>query len=153
MSHLIAPPGVDAARLKAALDVCEKVAAKDRSNLYLTSQFFEDRARYDAFIAMYAVMRLVDDFIDNVPDKAAAPASVRAELKAELDRWERRIRDAHPQFSDPARERNRVALRADLRRADRARREVQAAAQCRQELGGLEGQAHPSLLAGRQNSV
>ena len=95
MSHLIAPPGVDAARLKAALDVCEKIAAKDRSNLYLTSQFFEDRARYDAFIAMYAVMRLVDDFIDNVPDKVAAPASVRAELKMELDRWERRIRDAY----------------------------------------------------------
>ncbi|MBI5495981.1 MAG: squalene/phytoene synthase family protein [Deltaproteobacteria bacterium] len=92
-------PGVDAARMKAALEVCERIAAKDRSNLYVTSQFFEDRARYDAFIAMYAVMRLVDDFIDNVPDKALASAGARAGLQKELDRWEQRIRaayDGHP---------------------------------------------------------
>lgn len=95
MSTLIAPAGVTPEALKAALEACEAVAAKDKSNLYVTSQFFEDRARYDAFIAMYAVMRLVDDFIDNVPDKQTAGPEVRAALKAELDRWEKRIRDAY----------------------------------------------------------
>jgi phytoene/squalene synthetase len=97
MSTLLLPPGVTPQALRAALDACEKVAAKDRSNLYVTSQFFEDRARYDAFIAMYAVMRLVDDFVDNVPDKATASAEVRASLKTELDRWEQRIRQAYAQ--------------------------------------------------------
>jgi phytoene synthase len=95
MRKLFLPSGVDTARLRTALAACEKVAAKDRSNLYVTSQFFEDRARYDAFIAMYAVMRLVDDLVDNVPDKSKAPPSVVQGLHAELDRWEQRIRNAY----------------------------------------------------------
>jgi phytoene synthase len=81
------------------LEVCERIAARDRSSLYLTSQFFEDRSRYDAFIAMYAVMRLIDDIIDNVPDKSRLPAEERAALETELDRWDARIRAAcegHP---------------------------------------------------------
>ncbi|MEW5855171.1 MAG: squalene/phytoene synthase family protein [Myxococcota bacterium] len=95
MSTLLLPKNVTAAQLGQALEACEVVAAKDRSNLYITSQFFEDRARYDAFIAMYAVMRLVDDFIDNVPDKSRLDDAGKARLKTELDRWEQRIRDAY----------------------------------------------------------
>ena len=91
MSTLLIPTGATAAQLATALEACEAVAAKDHSHLYITSQFFEDRARYDAFIAMYAVMRLVDDFVDNVPDKSRLSESERARLRAELDRWERRI--------------------------------------------------------------
>lgn len=94
-STLTCPAGITARQLSEGLDACEQIAAKDRSNLYLTSQFFEDRARYDAFIAMYSVMRLVDDFIDNVPDKARLAEAERAPLKAELDRWEQRIRAAY----------------------------------------------------------
>lgn len=95
MSGLVPPEGVDAVGLDTALMACEKVAAKDRSNLYVASQFFEDRTRYDAFIAMYAVMRLVDNFIDNVPDKARASKAVLDGLKAQLDQWEKRIRAAY----------------------------------------------------------
>src|SRR3954467_123327 len=56
VTTLICPSAVRPEQLKQALQECESIAAKDRSNLYVTSQFFEDRARYDAFIAMYAVM-------------------------------------------------------------------------------------------------
>jgi phytoene synthase len=94
MSTLLLPAGVTQAQLDSALEVCETIAARDRSSLYLTSQFFEDRSRYAAFIAMYAVMRRIDDIIDNVPDKARLPAEERAGLETELDRWELRIRAA-----------------------------------------------------------
>lgn len=95
MSPLMRPQGVTAEALDRALAECERVAAKDRSNLYVTSQSFEDRARYDAFVAMYAVMRLVDDFVDDVPDKSLLSDAQRGVLKVELDRWEQRIRDVY----------------------------------------------------------
>ena len=99
MSPLLLPAAVTQEQLESALEVCERIAARDRSSLYLTSQFLEDRSRYHAFIAMYAVMRLIDDIIDNVPDRARLSAEERAGLKTELERWEARIRAAcegHP---------------------------------------------------------
>jgi presqualene diphosphate synthase len=92
---LILPRGAAPDALARALAVCEEIASKDRSNLYLASQFFADRTRYDAFIAMYAVMRVIDDFVDDVGDKAALTDSARGELLGELDRWELRIRAAY----------------------------------------------------------
>lgn len=103
MSALLLPPGIGRDRLRDALTVAERVASKDRSNLYVVSRFFEDRARYDAFIAMYAVMRLVDDRVDNVPDKALLPQQDRDALIRELDEWEGRIRAAYDRrpLNDP----------------------------------------------------
>lgn len=95
MSALLLPTGISHQRLREALVCCEQVASKDRSNLYVVSQFFEDRVRYDAFIAMYAVMRLVDDLVDDVVDKTALAPAARVALLAQLDDWERRIRDAY----------------------------------------------------------
>jgi phytoene/squalene synthetase len=95
VSSLLLPKAVSSADLEKALSVVEGIAAKDRSNLYLTSQFFEDRARYEAFISMYAVMRSIDDFIDNVPDKATLSHKDRLALKDGLDKWERRICDSY----------------------------------------------------------
>ena len=81
--------------LHAALDEAERIAAKDRSSLYRVSQYFEDAQRYDAFIAMYAVMRVVDDLVDNAGDKAALPAEERQALHTAIDTWEQRIRRAY----------------------------------------------------------
>ena len=94
-STLLRPDGVGADQLAAALAICERIASKDRSNLYIVSQFFADRARYDAFIAMYAVMRLIDDRVDNITDKACLSPAARQALLLELDEWERRIRAAY----------------------------------------------------------
>lgn len=95
MSALLLPMGISRDRLKEALCVAERIASKDRSNLYVVSQFFEDRARYDAFIAMYAVMRLIDDRVDDVPDKNLLSDTSRDALLFELDKWEQRIGAAY----------------------------------------------------------
>ena len=95
VGSLLLPKTVSSVDLEKALSVVEEIAAKDRSNLYLTSQFFEDRARYEAFISMYTIMRSIDDFIDNVPDKATLSHKDRLALKDGLDKWERRICDSY----------------------------------------------------------
>lgn len=95
MSALLLPAGCTRDQLANALCVAERIASKDRSNLYVVSQFFDDRARYDAFIAMYAVMRLVDDRVDNVTDKMRLSSESRQALLEEIDEWERRIRGAY----------------------------------------------------------
>lgn len=75
--------------------VCEAVTARDGSNLYFVSRLFRERERYEAFIAMYAIMRVIDDLVDAVPDKAALTPAARAALHDELNGWERRIRAAY----------------------------------------------------------
>jgi phytoene synthase len=77
------------------LRVAQEVTAKDRSNLYLTSQFLRERERYQAFVAMYAVMRVIDDAVDDVLDKHLLPAPARAQLHAALAGWQARIRAAY----------------------------------------------------------
>ena len=113
MSTLLIPTGVTASQLADALEVCTEVVRRDPSNLYVTSQFLEDPARYDAFVAMYAVMRLVDDYVDDVPDKSRLSETERARLKAELDHWETRIVAAYA--SRPSSDPIDVALAAAAR--------------------------------------
>src|SRR5689334_21589895 len=95
MTSLRVPAGFLREELRAALAACESIAAKDASSLYTTSQFFEDRARYEAFIAMYAVMRVIDDTIDDTVDKSLMSLAERAALYVHLDAREARIRDAY----------------------------------------------------------
>jgi phytoene/squalene synthetase len=52
---------------KWAVDVTEEIASKDHNNLYITSSFFKDSIKYRAFCSYYAVMRIVDDRVDNLP--------------------------------------------------------------------------------------
>ena len=73
----------------------QAITAKDRSNLYLTSQFLGDPLRYQAFLAMYAVMRVIDDAVDDVEDKHALDAAARAALHTMLDAWQARIDAAY----------------------------------------------------------
>lgn len=93
-SKLLLPAGITHEQLENALVVCEGIAARDLSSLYLTSQFFADPSRYHAFVAMYAIMRVIDDIIDQVPQEARLSIEVRTGLETGLDSWERRIRGA-----------------------------------------------------------
>ena len=70
--------------------VAEAIAAKDLNNLYRTSCFFTDADRYRAFCALYAVMRLVDDRVDDVLAGGLDPEDVGRE-RSILDGWNRLV--------------------------------------------------------------
>ncbi len=80
---------------QSALRECEKIAAKDRSNLFLVSQYLCDRRRYEAFVAMYSVMRVIDDLVDGIPDIHALSRADRERRLSELTMWRRRIYAAY----------------------------------------------------------
>lgn len=101
MPELIVPKGFTRPQLEAALARCEEISSKDKSNLWVVSQFLEDRPRREAFSAMYAVMRSIDDFVDGVHDRWLLPAAQRAELHAELGRWLELIQHAYRKMPRP----------------------------------------------------
>lgn len=76
--------------LKGVDGVAEAVAAKDLNNLYLTSCYFAERERYQAFCALYAVMRVVDDRVDDVLARGRPPDETRRTAIG-LEAWERLV--------------------------------------------------------------
>jgi len=84
-------PGQDRGALEADLARAEEVASHDRSNMWKVSQFMTDPARYEAFIAMYAVMRVVDDLVDALPASRGLDPALRASTLETLAAWESRI--------------------------------------------------------------
>lgn len=74
-------------RLQGPLALAEEIAARDLNNLYLTSRYFADPERYKAFCALYAVMRVVDDRIDEIPSRSALDAAARQREHAVVDAW------------------------------------------------------------------
>lgn len=71
-----------------AYGVAESIAARDLNNLYLTSRFFADPARYWSFCALYAVMRVVDDRVDALPSRSGLSDAERVRELAAIDDWE-----------------------------------------------------------------
>lgn len=112
MSGLTPLPGHDARALDSALRTCEEIAARGRSNLYVVSQFLGDRRRYESFIAMYSVMRVIDDLVDAVPNVETLDRKKRDRLEGELKQWWNRIEDAYA--GNPRREPLDVALASAL---------------------------------------
>jgi phytoene synthase len=77
--------------LRDAHALAESIASRDLNNLYLTSRFFADPARYRAFCAFYAVMRRVDDRVDELCARSGVPAAERERVRSEVDAWRRAI--------------------------------------------------------------
>jgi phytoene/squalene synthetase len=75
--------------LSNAHKIAETIACKDKNNLSLTSSFFKDKTKYRVFCSYYALMRVVDDHIDNLPPyDQRSKKLIDKELKY-LDSWER----------------------------------------------------------------
>lgn len=67
--------------------VAEAIASKDLNNLYRTSCYFADSLRYEAFCAFYAVMRVVDDRVDEIVARRRLTDAERHEEHSVLDAW------------------------------------------------------------------
>ncbi len=77
--------------LAASYAVAEGIASKDQNNLYLTSRYFADPGKYRAFCALYAVMRLVDDRIDDIPSRTELAPQARAFEHGVVEFWEQAV--------------------------------------------------------------
>lgn len=73
--------------LKGPYFVAEAIAARDRNNLYRTSCHFRERERYEAFCAMYAVMRILDDRVDHVVASTSLSSEARLREADVLQAW------------------------------------------------------------------
>lgn len=71
----------------ASFEVAETISARDLNNLYLTSCYFRDRERYQAFCGLYALMRVIDDRVDAIADRTALGREERDHEHAVIDAW------------------------------------------------------------------
>ena len=67
----------------------ETIASRDLNNLYRTSCYFADPEKYRAFCALYAVMRIVDDRIDEVLARREVSDDERNREREILEAWRR----------------------------------------------------------------
>jgi phytoene synthase len=71
--------------------IAEEIAAADLNNLYVSSCFFREPEKYQAFCAFYAVMRVVDDRIDDLPSRTALSPEDRQAEHDVVRAWEEGI--------------------------------------------------------------
>lgn len=76
-----------AAELDAAYAACEELAGRDKPHLYAAAQLFERPAVRRAFVATYASMRVIDDAIDGIPNRATLSADRRRSELGRVARW------------------------------------------------------------------
>ncbi len=69
----------------------EAIAARDQNSLYMTSRFFADSRRYESFCAYYALMRVVDDRIDELPNRRLLSERDRRAEHDVVAAWEEAI--------------------------------------------------------------
>jgi phytoene synthase len=78
--------------LNRAYAVAESIASRDLNNLYLVSRFFADPLRYRAFSVFYAVMRCVDDRVDDLSARRGVSHEERTRVRDEVAAWRGAIR-------------------------------------------------------------
>lgn len=76
------PPDLDR-----AYEVAESIASRDLNNLYLASLFFAEPVRYRVFCVFYAVMRWVDDRVDDLAARGGGSPEEHARVVREVAWW------------------------------------------------------------------
>ena len=82
------------AGLQEAYDLCDRVARRDKPHLHAAAQYFAFPETRRAFGATYASMRLVDDFVDNIPNRSTLSDHTRRVAAETVARWLLLVRDA-----------------------------------------------------------
>lgn len=80
--------------LEGSYAAAEAIASRDRNNLYLTSCFFQEPAKYKAFCVFYALMRVVDDRVDGLLDRVALSERDRCREREVVSAWDEAVTEA-----------------------------------------------------------
>lgn len=80
--------------LQEAYDLCDRVARRDKPHLHAAAQYFAFPETRRTFAATYASMRLVDDFVDNIPNRATLSEPARRLAAQTVGKWLQLVRDA-----------------------------------------------------------
>jgi phytoene/squalene synthetase len=72
--------------------IAEAIASRDQNNLYRASSYFEDREKYRAFCAYYALMRVVDDRIDGLHTRLRLSDQERRAEHEVVSAWDAGVR-------------------------------------------------------------
>ncbi len=73
--------------LVAAYRHCAEIAARGTPNLYVAARYFENSDLFDAFCAAYASMRIIDDSIDDLPNRQNLSLEQKQEAHAAVQDW------------------------------------------------------------------
>ncbi|MBD3297433.1 MAG: hypothetical protein GF341_02175 [candidate division Zixibacteria bacterium] len=73
---------------------CDDIARRDKPHLYSCARHFEHPETRAAFAATYASMRIIDDFIDDIPNRAQIAGDVRAAARVHVEKWLGRVQAA-----------------------------------------------------------
>jgi phytoene synthase len=66
---------------------CEQLAGRDKPHLFAAALLFERPEVRRAFVATYASMRLIDDAVDGIPNRASLSADRRQDELARVNAW------------------------------------------------------------------
>jgi len=88
--------------LKEAYDLCDRVARREKPHLHAAAQHFAFPETRRAFAATYASMRLIDDFVDNIPNRSALSERTRQAAAETVGKWLQLVRDARAGRSGPS---------------------------------------------------
>lgn len=91
-----------ASTLDASYELAESIASRDHNNLYLASRFFVDPQRYTAFCVYYAIMRVVDDRVDDLSARRPVPTDELESVEREVAAWRGAVRRTYAGPPDPA---------------------------------------------------
>jgi len=88
------PKSVDQNLALKGFEYCNEITKKSESNLYFTSKLIKNKSRYFAFVTLYAVMRIVDDLVDNTKSAGIKKLDEKS-LRLQVNLWHKRILSAH----------------------------------------------------------
>lgn len=84
----------DPAAVAKAYRHCAEITGRGVPNLYLAARFFDHQEVFDAFCATYASMRIIDDRVDGLANRATLSAEGKRQLLEDVQTWREQVNAA-----------------------------------------------------------